>query len=522
MCREQGSVRKTSFMVHRIPCRVGFAPNGLWTFGMPNGQINIRPIIESPPRSDHIDILAALGISSEPTSSSTLPSFNDLAKLSKRPHEKQIWQLGSILLDPAQSSGDAYLDELARMDGLSQWLAASMDEHVDLFSQNPVLQALLLKNDLHKASIEARLLGFPRLACLISMAQCDPSLRRACFERQLLAWQHNSDLIDQDVWQIYELLAGRIEALLERYPDLPWTVWFAAYFWFGLAGRPYERLQLALQFAPPPSHDIRLYMIALFSDNSGAGRMVDLSPLETVLGPSSMPSASKGYFLPWTLGRMLSGITRFRDPTSQLKLDSLFGEELEYVGFPNLAYQITKDPSPLLRHQIQDGPFGNLSKAWTLRYNNVPHLDQFNAFVDAEDWLSACEILALHIGPQAIVSKDDDGLYDALIRLPKDYLERSSFPRHNSSLFPKIVAAYYLHLSLRVQQDHPNTILQKLAEMLESLPKRRLSDPSMLMPRIALTLIRQFLWDLSKRLGLRLELKEMTLAMALSKAEALL
>jgi hypothetical protein len=507
---------------HRNPCRVGFGPNGAWAFGTPNGQIKILPIIESPPPSDHIDILAALGISSEPAgSSSTLPSFNDLAKLSKRPHEKPIWQLGSILFDPIQSSGDAYLDERSRMEALSQWLAASMAEHEHLFSQNPVLQALLLKNDLHKASIEARLLGFPRLACLISMAQCDPSLRRACFERQLLAWQHDPDLIDPDVWQIYELLAGRIEALLGRYPDLPWTVCFAAYFWFGLAGRPYERLQLALQFAPPPSQDIRLYMIALFADNSGAGRLVELLPLETVLGPSSMPPTSNGYFLPWALGRMLDGITRFRDPLSQQKLDSLFGEELEFVGLPTLAHQITKDPSPLLRHQIQDGPFGKVSLAWALRYNNASQLDQFNAFADAQDWLSASEILATQIGPQSIISKDDDGLYDALIRLPKDYLERSSYPR-NSSLFPKIVAAYYLYLSLRVQQDHPSTILQKLTDMLESLPKRRLNEPSMLMPRIALSLIKDFLWDLSKRLGLNLEFKELTLAMALSKAESLL
>lgn len=502
------------------PCRPGFAPNGQMALAMPTGQIKLLQAFSQPIPVDHIEILAALGVSPDPYPTPTLPLFNDLSKLSKKPEEKRLWQLGSILFDPILilTPGDANADELSRLNGLSRWLAASIDSSTSHIA-NPIMAALLLKNDLHQATIEARLLGLPRLACQISMAHSDPSTRSACFERQLLAWQHQPELIDSNIWGTYELLAGRIGSLLERHPNLPWIVQFAAYFWFGLAGRPFDRLLMALQYAQPPSHDIRLYMISLFVDSFGV-RLTDFCPLESVLSPRSINSTSQSFFLPWALGKMLSGVTEFRHQGSQQKLDAVFAEELEACGYPVLAHQITKDPKTLLRNQIVDGPIGKLSKSWMLRYRNASEDVLFDALVEAEDWESSCEIISMSIGPNAIISADDEKLYDALIKLPKDFLERTSSSL-SPSLFPHITSIFYLYLSLRLQTDQPDLRLptaRKLLEMIEALPKSRLNDPSMLMPRIALTLVKEFVWTLSEEHGLRLEFAEMSRSMALTKA----
>ena len=148
-----------------------------------------------------------------------------------------------ILFDPLDSSDAAsfpkegtILDDRAtgilRRELLSQWLVQMQATEV---VGMPCLSALLSDNPA-KASEMARSQSNHHLATLISMARDQSGMRRQLLRDQVDIWQgiKAQSLFPKELWLIYQLLAGNIDAVLDELQQHPmnWLLGFALFFWY--------------------------------------------------------------------------------------------------------------------------------------------------------------------------------------------------------------------------------------------------------------------------------------------------
>ena len=190
---------------------------------------------------------------------STSPNDHGLPRLSINissyshvSHLHPLLMLLRILFDPLDSSDgssfpkegaifDDHLTNIIRKDMLSQWLAHVIS--IDI-PDMPSLSALLSGNP-RRASDIARSQSNYNLALLISMAKDQNLTRKQLLKDQVDIWQSIKvqGNFPKEVWLIYQLLAGNVDAVLAELQQqnqdtkfeecsIDWILGFALFLWY--------------------------------------------------------------------------------------------------------------------------------------------------------------------------------------------------------------------------------------------------------------------------------------------------
>jgi len=314
------------------------------------------------------------------------------------------------------------------------------------------------------------------------------------------------------------LLAGKIEPIVEWLRDsacaTDWLLIFALNFWFSLAGRPSERLNIAVNSVQ--SNDARLGLVRLFLQNNFviSGGQLDLG---CVLRLSHLSFLSGDSFdicrIAWIISRKLDKPMRV--------LDKQLVEALEAVGQPQMALCLvhdSKEKTPIISRNFelfQDDSFHNqnsaeylMAKALWLKANNAEYFQQFTAFCDAKDWLEASIILSREVGPSLIIDNSDDSfnsLYRYLRMIPVEVIESAAFQRNHDIIVASIVYGY-VSLKMAVpdhnelRNDSVTLAFQNLFDNIRSLPSRYLDCH--LRVKVMLAEVSRHLMTMSKQLGM--------------------
>lgn len=464
--------------------------------------------------------LFSLNPSGEPLDQQNLqmPSFAKLINVSVDESERQFWSLCSILFDPLED--ESYIGETARMEALNRWLIENINccTLPACIQSLPILSKLVLENNVDGAAQLAASSGAPRLAVMISLAHADPLLRQSCFERQCLAWDPHTHRIPQEHWLILCLLAGRIEPVIEWLQDSAcdthWLLIFALNFWFSLAGRPSERLNIAINSVQ--SNDTRLGLMKLFLQNHFVVYGGQLE-LEYILRPSHLSFLSGGTFevcrIAWILSRKLGKPMHV--------LDVQLAEALEAIGQPQIALCLVhdlKEKTCIISRNFelfqddscynQSSPEFLMAKSLWLKANNSDFCQQFTAFCDVKDWLEASIILSREVGPSLIIENSDDSfnsLYRYLSMIPVEVIESADFQKNPDIIVASVIYGY---VSLKMaMSDHFNPqnesvtlAFQNIFDNIRSLPSCYLN--SHLGAKVMVAEISRHLMTMSKQLGM--------------------
>lgn len=380
------------------------------------------------------------------------PRFFEIGRFSTRVEEKELFGLASILFDPLapEYQTNVALEEAYRLENLSSWLKRNLAS-CKIDTKNPIVEALLLRNDLRYVSNELSRLGYPRLAVLVTMASCNPPLRQACFENQLIVWKDAS--LPDDVRMIFEILSGRIEAVLAKLGSPSWIVDFAAYFWFGLGYRPFDRLVLGLQRTQ--ANDMRYSLLAFFGSQFGA----DLPPvtLESTLSQLKFKDSR----VSWIFSKLLCPLKIYSGSDAKERLASELSEQLEWTGNAQMAtsLKISRSAEIASRHNLEIGQESLNARVWQLKSSLATPIEQFNACISAKDWFGATELIGSTVGLDALLSNSESLLYTLLHSLPAAHFDRIAHRPATRGINQIVAAILYYYLTAKSDNSLINSLL---------------------------------------------------------------